>query len=189
MNAVEFGSFLGSFAMSLLFAAVWLLICKTISPLRRRPGISYGIAVAFSFIPSLVTIGGPSVSNVLAALLCAGLLAGQYSRAKEKDHASVPGNADFKVFADACRKRKSVLRLNPFFAKTEGMRRLGVVLFVFSLIGWFLFVTMTGDGPMSPVEILIVLIGLPLIAYLTILAVYRLIQWIIHGFRSKQEND
>lgn len=84
MNAAQFGMFIGSFAVSLFLAVVWLLIGKAIPPLRRRSGVSYGIAIALGFLPSFVTMGGPSASNMLAALLCAGLLFWQYTRAKAK---------------------------------------------------------------------------------------------------------
>ena len=57
MNAAQLGMFIGSFAISVLFAVVWLLICKAIPPLRRRPRVSYGIAIALGFVPSLVTSG------------------------------------------------------------------------------------------------------------------------------------
>lgn len=92
MNAVQLGMFVGSFATSLLFAVVWLLICKAIPPLRRRLGISYGVAIVLGFMPLLITIGGPSVSNVIAALLCGGLLFWQYTRAKAKLRVSESSN-------------------------------------------------------------------------------------------------
>ena len=94
MNATQLGMFVGSFFTSLLLAVVWLLICKAISPLRRRPGISYGVAIVLGFVPSVITIGGPSVSNVLAALLCGGLLFWQYNRAKANCGSQSPAMAN-----------------------------------------------------------------------------------------------
>jgi hypothetical protein len=84
MGAAQLGYFIGSFAMSLLFAAVWLIISKVIPPIRHRLRFSYGIAVVLAFLPPLITLGGPTASNLLGALLCAALLFWQYKRARRK---------------------------------------------------------------------------------------------------------
>lgn len=84
MNAGQLGYIIGAFAMSLLFAAVWLIICKAIPPLRNKLGISYGVAIALAFVPSLVTIGGPNIFNIIGTLICAGLLFWQFKRAQKK---------------------------------------------------------------------------------------------------------
>jgi hypothetical protein len=89
MSAGQFGYLIGAFAMSLLFAVVWLIICKTIPPLRRKLGVSYGVAIALSFVPSLVTVGGPSILNIIGTLLCAGLLFWQFKRAQKKQQVSI----------------------------------------------------------------------------------------------------
>ena len=36
MSAGQFGYIIGAFAMSLLFAVVWLIICKVIPPIRKN---------------------------------------------------------------------------------------------------------------------------------------------------------
>ena len=82
--AVLLGQFTGTFLISLLLATVWLIICKAIPPMRRKVGLSYGIAIVFAFIPPLITLEGPTHINLIAALLCAGLLFWQYRRAKAK---------------------------------------------------------------------------------------------------------
>ncbi len=86
MSAGQLGYLAGAFAMSLLFAAVWLIICKVVPPLRRKLGVSYGIAIALAFLPALLTIGASDAIhlNFLGAFLCAGLLFWQYKRAQAK---------------------------------------------------------------------------------------------------------
>ncbi|MHB8425830.1 MAG: hypothetical protein ACYDB9_11905 [Gammaproteobacteria bacterium] len=84
MSAGQFGYLVGAFAMALLFAVVWLIICKVIPPLRRKLGVSYGIAMALAFVPSLITVGGPNIFNLIGSLLCVGLLFWQYKRAQKK---------------------------------------------------------------------------------------------------------
>ena len=74
----------GGFAMSLLFAAVWVIICKAIPPLRNKLSLCFGVAIALAFVPSLVTIGGPNILSIIASLICAGLLFWQFKRAQKK---------------------------------------------------------------------------------------------------------
>ena len=75
------GYFIGQFASFLILAAIWLIITKLIPPLRRRPSISYGVAMALVALLALTQIG---VSSSLAAVLCEGLLFWQYRRALAK---------------------------------------------------------------------------------------------------------
>jgi hypothetical protein len=84
MTAAQFGYLTGSFAGSLMVAAVWLIICNFISPLRARPGVTHGIAVALAFVPALITLGGPNTLNIEGTLLCVVLLLWQYRRAEKK---------------------------------------------------------------------------------------------------------
>jgi hypothetical protein len=88
MGPGQLGYMVGAFATSLLFAVVWLIICRIIPPLRKRIGVSYGVAIALAFVPSFVTVGGPNVFNIIGALLCVGLLFWQYKRAKKKQLAT-----------------------------------------------------------------------------------------------------
>jgi hypothetical protein len=60
MTAFDVGSAFGLFAAMLGVCAVWLLICYAIPPLRRRPKISYGIAIALAVGLAFVPIGGPA---------------------------------------------------------------------------------------------------------------------------------
>ena len=84
MSAGQLGYIIGAFAMSLLFAAIWLIICKAIPTLRKKPAISYCVAIALAFVPSLVTIGGPNIFNIIGTLMCAVLLFWQFKRAQKK---------------------------------------------------------------------------------------------------------
>lgn len=91
MGSAQFGAFIGSFAISLLFAVVWLLVTLLIPPIRRRPVVSYGVSMAVAFLPTFITMGGPDASNLLAAALCAALLFWQLRRAQAKLAAKAPG--------------------------------------------------------------------------------------------------
>lgn len=84
MSAGQIGYIIGAFAMSLLFSVVWLIICKVIPPLRKKLNISYAVAIGLAFVPSLVTIGGPNILNIIGTLLCAGLLFWQFRREQKK---------------------------------------------------------------------------------------------------------
>ena len=74
------GAFVGAFAVSLLFAALWLIVCKIIPSMRRRVGVSYSVAIVLAFLPPLIRLGGPNYIGLWAALLCAGLLFWDYKR-------------------------------------------------------------------------------------------------------------
>lgn len=86
MSAGLIGYFFGAFVMSLLFAAVWLIICKLVPPLRKKPGISYGVAMVLALIPPFLTLGVSDtiIVNFVAAFACVGLLFWQYKRAQAK---------------------------------------------------------------------------------------------------------
>lgn len=86
MSAGLIGYFVGSFVMSLLVAIIWLIICKVVPPLRKKPRVAYGVAMVLALVPPLLTIG---VSDAIAinfagAFVCIGLLFWQYKRAQAK---------------------------------------------------------------------------------------------------------
>lgn len=84
MNAAQLGYYFSQFIVSLLFASVYLLLSKMIPSQRNKLGINYSIAAILSFIPTFVIADGPSISGIIAALLCVALLFWQYKRAKAK---------------------------------------------------------------------------------------------------------
>lgn len=90
MSAGMFGYLVGSFAMSLLFAVVWLIICKVVPALRTNIKASYGVAIGLAFVPALLTAGTSDalVIDLLGAFLCANLLFWQLKRAQSKSHNS-----------------------------------------------------------------------------------------------------
>ena len=84
MNPALIGQFVGAFAFSLGIAAIWLIIAYVIPPLRRRPEGTYITAMILAVLPQLVTYGGPSTHNFIAAIVCVALLVFQMKRAKKK---------------------------------------------------------------------------------------------------------
>lgn len=71
----------GEFAVMLGVCVVWLLISYAIPPLRRRPKVSYGIAMALAIGLALIPIGGPNANSVAASATLVALLWGQMVRA------------------------------------------------------------------------------------------------------------
>jgi hypothetical protein len=84
MNPALIGAFVGAFCASLFVAAIWLIICMIIPPLKRRPVASYGIAMVLGGGLQLIIYGGPDVHNYIAALLVVVILYWQMKRAKAK---------------------------------------------------------------------------------------------------------
>ncbi len=84
MGAAEIGFIIGSFFISLLFAAVWLIFCMLVPGLRRNPNVSYGVAIALAILPVFITAAGINIYNVTGTGLCVLLLAWQMRRAKAR---------------------------------------------------------------------------------------------------------
>jgi len=80
------GYLFGQFLIFLVVAAIWLIVTKLIPPLRRRPGVSYGVAMALVLLASLTQIHASSwlVLTGVAFLLCEALLFWQYRRERTK---------------------------------------------------------------------------------------------------------
>ena len=85
MNSAMLGYFAGSFLTPFFIAAVWLLFCR-VTPLKKSPGISYGIAASVVLLVSLLSqIGaGYSLVAALGQLLNLPLLFWGYKRAVQK---------------------------------------------------------------------------------------------------------
>ncbi|MBF6647536.1 hypothetical protein [Methylobacter sp. BlB1] len=77
MNPAIIGAFVGAFAVSLGIAAIWLIIAMIIPPLRKRPKGTHITAMVLAVLPQLVTYGGPSAINFLAAAVCVACLANE----------------------------------------------------------------------------------------------------------------
>jgi hypothetical protein len=84
MHAVAVGELAGMFAIMIGIAAVWLLICYAIPPLRLRPRATYIIAMVLVFGLALIPVGGPTGASVGAAILCIALLYWQLRRAERR---------------------------------------------------------------------------------------------------------
>lgn len=82
MSAAMTGYVIGQFVVFLLVAAIWLIITKFIPPLRRRLGVSYGVAMALVVLLALTQIGvSQSLAfTLVAAIICEALLFWQYRR-------------------------------------------------------------------------------------------------------------
>ena len=72
MSAGEIGNFVGGLASPIIVAAAWVIIVKLVRPFKRRPGLSYLVAVIFAWLvvlPSLVISKNPSMGAVIGAAL------------------------------------------------------------------------------------------------------------------------
>lgn len=76
----------------LLLAGVWLVIAMIIAPLRRRPRLSYGVAIALVLLAALLMLADASlrIPDVVAAIISVALLSWQYRRREAKQAAGVP---------------------------------------------------------------------------------------------------
>lgn len=84
MGAAQIGFVIGSFALALLFAAVWLIFCMVIPGLRKNPDVSYGVAMVLAVLPALMTATGINIYNIAGSGLCIALLVWQLRRAKTR---------------------------------------------------------------------------------------------------------
>lgn len=76
------GYIVGQFVMFLLVASVWLIITKLIRPLRRRVGVSYGVAMGLVAFLALAQIGVSEslLLTFVVAVACESILFWQYRR-------------------------------------------------------------------------------------------------------------
>jgi predicted tellurium resistance membrane protein TerC len=80
----EVASFVGSFITAVFLVMAWIVICKTLPPLRQRLGVTYGIAIALAVLsPIIFIIRGYAVHlwDFMGALFCAGLVFWKYRHA------------------------------------------------------------------------------------------------------------
>ena len=82
--AIISGAFFGAFGVSLVIAAIWLIIAEIIPPLRKRPKGTHIIAMVLAVLTQLVPYGGPSAINILAAVVCVRLLVWRMKRIQSK---------------------------------------------------------------------------------------------------------
>jgi hypothetical protein len=78
MTENSVGRWLGDFIAMILFPAVWLIIAKRIPSLRKRPGVSYGVAIGVLWW--VIVVGTPTVGRVLAGLMVSVILFANYRR-------------------------------------------------------------------------------------------------------------
>jgi hypothetical protein len=70
LAALVLGHFLGSFIAALALAGIWLLICRYVPALQRRPGVRR-VAVAITFVPLLISADSPRYIDLIACFLAA----------------------------------------------------------------------------------------------------------------------
>lgn len=83
----EVAALVGSFITALFLVVLWLIISKTLPPLRQRLGVSYGIAIILAALsPMVFVIRGYAVHvwDFIGALSCAGLIFWKYRLALAK---------------------------------------------------------------------------------------------------------
>jgi len=84
MNAADVGATIGAFAAAIGVGALWLLMAYAIPPLRRRPHISYPVAMVLAAVVAVIPIGGPTGATVGGSALCIALLFWQMRRAQRR---------------------------------------------------------------------------------------------------------
>lgn len=78
-----------------------------------------------------------------------------------------------------------IKQFNPFLCKSEGMRRLSIVLSAVCLFVWFGWIGVVSEGftKIKP-EGWTLLVAAPVAVYVIILILIRTMAWIIRGFRN-----
>jgi hypothetical protein len=84
VSPAAIGELVGTFAVMIGVAAVWLILCYGIPPLRRRPHVTYIVAMSLAVALALIPAGGPTGASVGAAILCIALLYWQMRRAQRR---------------------------------------------------------------------------------------------------------
>ena len=82
MNPVAIGELVGAFAVMIGVAAVWLIVCYAIPPLRRRPRVAYIVAMILA--TSMALVMNLTGTWVGAAILCVALLYWPLRRAERR---------------------------------------------------------------------------------------------------------
>jgi len=77
------------------------------------------------------------------------------------------------------------LKTNPFLCKSEGMRRLTIVVSSLAIVFWIGFVALVSDFFKSGLSDVMAAVLFPVATYLIILVSRGLIVWIVGGFRPK----
>jgi hypothetical protein len=87
---------------------------------------------------------------------------------------------------DAAEKRKWTSAINPFLCKSEGMRRLSIVLSTVSVLAWvtFAWVKSAGFKLIEP-RGWVILFAAPFGAYLSVMALRLVALWLRAGFRNE----
>jgi hypothetical protein len=76
--------FVEQFAAALLIALVWLVACKVIRKLRRKPGLCYSIASAVALVTCLTMPNGLTPAGMVAGVGVLAILYLLYRRALKK---------------------------------------------------------------------------------------------------------
>jgi len=83
VNSTIIGQFIGSFAISMGFAVIWLIIVKIIPSLRKKsPKDTYVIAMIIGALPVLLMYGDAGPVNYAATVVCIVILLWQKKRAE-----------------------------------------------------------------------------------------------------------
>lgn len=89
---------------------------------------------------------------------------------------------------DTADKRWLTFAMNPFRCKSEGMRRISIVLSMVSVLTWFMFVGFASNGFHAGTPFgWLILFAAPFGAYLLVMALRLLTMWIVAGFRKEDQ--
>lgn len=185
------------------------------APMDRWPAI--GTCVFFWFINIIVftSLGSHSKTHTALTLIAfvsywilrkAGTAKEQAQHSAAVNEASVDGTTSVMRAAalgktkqtqelksaesniDAANKRGWISTMNPFRCKSEGMRRISIVLSAVSVLAWFIFAGVASHGFTGMGEkplFWLFLLAVPFGAYLLVMALRLLAIWIVAGFRSE----
>ena len=93
MTAFAIGQLLGLFIFTLGVAAVWLLFANVIPPLRKRPRVINGIAVALVVLLFGLSTDEPKANRVVGGMACVAIVIWHMRRAAQQRAGSLPTTA------------------------------------------------------------------------------------------------
>lgn len=84
MEKAQVSMVVAQFAVALLSAAIWLMICKALPGLRRRISFRYGVASALALITCLLPLDAPLPFRLAASILVVAVLYIRWKHALRK---------------------------------------------------------------------------------------------------------
>jgi hypothetical protein len=74
MNGFQMDGFIEAFGVALVISMAWLAACRLVVRLRDWPCATYGVAIALTWVPTLLQFDRGTIFSVSATLFCDALI-------------------------------------------------------------------------------------------------------------------